>query len=715
MKYIYSLLAIATLSCSHVYAQSAFDADKVSFQEVYDGSLIEMQLLGKNKNGIQLWYHKGVIKDPKWPRLKVEGAGLYALNWVNHNFHSNTDGLDMYSQEDPEESDCLGVTGNDIGHYISVLSECNVYYGAYDESANEWKRQIGGADYYKLVPQTFLKASDPVYDTADGVYKQTLKWHLDSVADFTLSRMIIRYSDDGGKSWTTTRVYADNVKVCDSAVISVPRQCEQIRYLVQFSNKDKFNMLFDNQSGLTSNQTKDFKLQHLDFPCELKVNQAEADFSDAEEIYERKCQPTVTWNISDNYKNDFQSAELQYSLLDDDGEWHTLLTTDQTSGSQKVDVPVGVSLYRYRMVIKPKTDRHQMCDSTVVVTECKKSYSPTYNSLELKSALSDSYNSATNMLAPTLAYDLSGDLYQTRIGKTTVSYSTDDGKTWTLAATVDSLKQKGEAELSIPAEETDYLFRMNMACSINGVITTSKSLDTQAYAFKKQEDPKPEVKTITLKDSEAYTAQTLTSGNVTVTRSFVSGRMGTVCLPFALTSAQIAEGFGENAEVYEYTELKENAMNFKKVTKMEAGKAYLVKTAEDKSSISFTGVNISEDAAAQPSTVDGNYVFTGTFSPYTMKTDQTEYFLATNGSLKYPSSSSDNANLLGGYRGYFRLAKDSNAKICFDDEITGIDGIDIDDSEQVRVYNLNGQFVGSSLNGLPKGVYVANGKKIIIK
>lgn len=33
----------------------------------------------------------------------------------------------------------------------------------------------------------------------------------------------------------------------------------------------------------------------------------------------------------------------------------------------------------------------------------------------------------------------------------------------------------------------------------------------------------------------------------------------------------------------------------------------------------------------------------------------------------------------------------------------------------VRVYNLKGQYVGDSLEGLPKGIYIAGGKKYIVK
>ena len=32
-----------------------------------------------------------------------------------------------------------------------------------------------------------------------------------------------------------------------------------------------------------------------------------------------------------------------------------------------------------------------------------------------------------------------------------------------------------------------------------------------------------------------------------------------------------------------------------------------------------------------------------------------------------------------------------------------------------RVYNINGQYVGTTLNGLSKGVYIVNGKKVVVK
>lgn len=57
--------------------------------------------------------------------------------------------------------------------------------------------------------------------------------------------------------------------------------------------------------------------------------------------------------------------------------------------------------------------------------------------------------------------------------------------------------------------------------------------------------------------------------------------------------------------------------------------------------------------------------------------------------------------------------------IADNSDITGISNIDANDSldanSNADVYTINGQKVGTSLEGLPKGVYIVNGKKFIVK
>ena len=51
----------------------------------------------------------------------------------------------------------------------------------------------------------------------------------------------------------------------------------------------------------------------------------------------------------------------------------------------------------------------------------------------------------------------------------------------------------------------------------------------------------------------------------------------------------------------------------------------------------------------------------------------------------------------------------------FGNEITSVEGIDADSFIQTtgRIYNLNGQMVGTDLQSLPRGIYIVNGKKVM--
>lgn len=71
--------------------------------------------------------------------------------------------------------------------------------------------------------------------------------------------------------------------------------------------------------------------------------------------------------------------------------------------------------------------------------------------------------------------------------------------------------------------------------------------------------------------------------------------------------------------------------------------------------------------------------------------------------LQYSDNTSDPADM-------------SLVTLSFTYQTTGISQVEgIKQALQGKVYNLQGQYVGSSLQGLSKGVYIINGKKVIIK
>ena len=65
-------------------------------------------------------------------------------------------------------------------------------------------------------------------------------------------------------------------------------------------------------------------------------------------------------------------------------------------------------------------------------------------------------------------------------------------------------------------------------------------------------------------------------------------------------------------------------------------------------------------------------------------------------------------------------AADARSMDGTDDEVTGLDDMDVDPAavDPFDVYDLNGRRVlnkATSLDGLSDGVYIVNGKKVVIK
>lgn len=99
------------------------------------------------------------------------------------------------------------------------------------------------------------------------------------------------------------------------------------------------------------------------------------------------------------------------------------------------------------------------------------------------------------------------------------------------------------------------------------------------------------------------------------------------------------------------------------------------------------------------------------------------YYLGLDGStpvLKKPSATS--STNIKGFRAYFVSPKeDSGAKptllsfIESSSEPTSIGSVEAQFTTEERVYNMQGQYVGKSLKDLPRGIYVVNHKKYVIK
>ena len=212
-------------------------------------------------------------------------------------------------------------------------------------------------------------------------------------------------------------------------------------------------------------------------------------------------------------------------------------------------------------------------------------------------------------------------------------------------------------------------------------------------------------------ENKDFTSPSADIRNATVrlVRTLSSENWNTFCIPISLPV------FPGIIRKYEYADGQ--TMVFADDTQIEAGKPYLVKPDERIENPVYENITLSATPAENVEDEEGIYSFNGIYSPTNIYTeDRTNLFLKTDGYLYYPSSES--VGRLKGMRAYFVApAGSSGVKVKIDDELSTM--IEVVPGEMIPVesdiYTISGQHVGRSLEGLPQGIYIVNGKKLLIK
>jgi len=248
--------------------------------------------------------------------------------------------------------------------------------------------------------------------------------------------------------------------------------------------------------------------------------------------------------------------------------------------------------------------------------------------------------------------------------------------------------------------------------TLTGILGTDDNATSEIYllTFEASSD----IPSITL-DEDEINSTTISlyadnSVDVTVKRSLVADMWNTICLPFS--TPDITEYIG-NAQVAKFVDYDAttNTLKFETTQQIEAGVPYLIKPSESISQFVVGGATMVDGLT---DVTQGIFTLKGIYDPTTLEAnDKSVLFMGANNVLYYPNVS----NELRAFRAYFKSsAENSDAKIDIDGVATGIETVEVaGEIMNGKVYNLNGQYMGESLNGLRKGVYIVNGKKIIIK
>lgn len=232
----------------------------------------------------------------------------------------------------------------------------------------------------------------------------------------------------------------------------------------------------------------------------------------------------------------------------------------------------------------------------------------------------------------------------------------------------------------------------------------------------KDYQPVTETSSNVLNEASINTFVAQSTVDVQLKRSLSPEHWNSFCVPFAISADVIAEKFGAGTLVYTFGSMNGNVMNFAHSTTIEAGMPYIVKPAKEVVDPSFTGVNI-EATAAKKVGADG-YFMQGIYSAKTdLTTDGTNLFLG-DGNKFYKPAGTTTARMKG-LRAFFIVPQGTNLaalRANIDGATTAIDELTtvVEQPTDNRIYNLQGQFVGTSFEGL-HGVYVQNGKKVLVK
>ena len=192
-----------------------------------------------------------------------------------------------------------------------------------------------------------------------------------------------------------------------------------------------------------------------------------------------------------------------------------------------------------------------------------------------------------------------------------------------------------------------------------------------------------------------------------------------VCFPFAISEQEVNKLWGYATMIVRLTSVDGDRMNFDYQYDIKAGVPYLVRpertVAVPQFMLNGDNIHVVEEPIADSY---GDFHFVGNYTPHVWNTENPDgvekYYGVTQEKLVEAKS---NTAALKGLRGYFVVPAAAGARLCIGGIETAIDEVVSEEYiiGQQRIYNLQGQYLGDSTEGLPKGLYIINGKKQIVK
>lgn len=201
---------------------------------------------------------------------------------------------------------------------------------------------------------------------------------------------------------------------------------------------------------------------------------------------------------------------------------------------------------------------------------------------------------------------------------------------------------------------------------------------------------------------------------VILSRTLLADTWNTFCVPFDIDLKDDKIN-GTEVNVMEYDRTTDHTINFKNATKIEAGKAYLIKPKKDIKDPVFSDVTIKN----VPPIVSGNkdgYSFVGIYSPITFNDSNKNRILILSKNGEFLSVR--NGNRMKGMRAYFTIPPKTKAeavRLMINNKPTAITEITTTLSSPEKIFYTDGTYAGTDIKKVKKGIVIKGGKKILVK
>lgn len=234
----------------------------------------------------------------------------------------------------------------------------------------------------------------------------------------------------------------------------------------------------------------------------------------------------------------------------------------------------------------------------------------------------------------------------------------------------------------------------------------------------------PKAKNYTLDETKTDNViETYENANVTLQRTLSKDYWNTFCVPFALDAEQVTQYFGEGTQLRTYEgNCNNNIVYFTTVDNIEAGKPYIMKPGNAVvknptfEGVSMVATGLDENGNPQAVGDASTVQMKGIYNHVTLVQDKTNIYIGAGNKFYYPADAE--ACQMNGLRAYFIVPEGTDIKKLranLDGATTSLGEIFDTEESNTPVYNLQGQCVGNSLSTLKSGIYVQNGKKVVVK